>query len=88
MPGGNPWGPQATDILVAEAVPKLIDAGYGDRLLLSQDVGFKIWLRGYGGNGYTFVLSTVAQELRRQGVTEAQLHAIMVETPRRLLTLG
>ena len=87
VPGSNPWGPQATDILVAEAVPRLIEAGYGDRLLLSQDVGFKIWLRGYGGNGYTFVLETVLQELRRQGVTETQLHAIMVETPRRLLTL-
>ena len=88
VPGSNPWGPQATDILVAEAVPKLIEAGYGDRLLLSQDVGFKIWLRGYGGNGYVFVLEKVAQELRRQGVTEAQLRTMMVETPRRLLTLG
>ncbi len=88
VPGGNPWGPQATDILVTEAVPQLIHAGYGDRLLLSQDVGFKIWLRGYGGNGYVFVLEKVAQELRRQGVTESQLHTMMVETPRRLLTLG
>ena len=88
VPGVNPWGPQATDILVAEAVPKLIEAGYGDRILLSQDVGFTIWLRSYGGNGYAFVLEKVLQELRRQGVTEAQLHTIMVDTPRRLLTLG
>ena len=88
VPGANPWGPQATDILVAEAVPKLIDAGYGDRVLLSQDVGFTIWLRGYGGNGYAFVLEKALPELRRQGVTEEQLQTIMVETPRRLLTLG
>lgn len=88
VPGANPWGPQATDILVAEAVPQLIDAGYGDRLLLSQDVGWAIWLRGGGGNGYVFVLEKVLPELRRRGVTEAQLHTIMVETPRRLLTLG
>ena len=73
---------------MAEAVPKLIDAGYGDRLLLSQDVGFKIWLRGYGGNGYTFVLESVMRALRRQGVAEASLHTMMVETPRRLLTLA
>ena len=88
VPGSNPWGPQATDILVAEAVPQLIDAGYGDRLLLAQDVGWTIWLRGNGGNGYVFVLEKVLPELRRHGVTESQLQTIMVETPRRLLTLG
>ena len=34
---------------VAEDVPKLIDAGYADRILLSQDVCGKVQLKRYGG---------------------------------------
>ena len=43
----------AGDVLVAEAIPQLIEAGYEDRILLSQDVCTKIHLKAYGGTGYS-----------------------------------
>jgi phosphotriesterase-related protein len=53
----NPKGPEvAFDVLVAEAIPQLIEAGFEDRLLLSQDVCMKTHLKAYGGMGYSFVL--------------------------------
>ena len=71
---------------VAEAVPKLIEAGYADRVLLSQDVCNKAHLKKYGGSGYSFILEKFLPELRSRGVTEEHIQMIMVENPKRVLT--
>lgn len=71
---------------VAEAISRLIEAGYGDRVLLSQDVCWKVHLKRYGGNGYSFILERFLPHLRTLGVTEAQINTIMVENPKRALT--
>ena len=87
--GPGPTKPQgSTTILVGEAVPKLIEAGYGDRILLSQDVYTKIDLKTYGGTGYTFILEKFLPFLRAQGVTEEQIHTLVVENPQRILTFA
>ncbi len=78
----------AADVLVAEAIPQLIEAGYEDRILLSQDVCMKVHLKAYGGTGYTFILEKFLPFLRTQGVTEEQIHKMMVENPRRVLTFA
>ena len=84
----RPTDPQvAADALVAEAIPQLLDAGYEDRLLLSQDVCMKMHLKAYGGTGYSFVLEKFLPYLRMLGVTEEQIHKMMVVNPRRVLTL-
>ena len=71
---------------VVEAIPKLIEEGYGDRILLSQDVCNKTHLKRYGGNGYSFILERVLPTLRRRGVTEEQINGLIVDNPRRILT--
>ena len=76
----------ATDVLVAEAIPQLIEAGYEDYILLSQDVANKMHLKAYGGTGYTFVLEKFLPYMRHQGVTEEQINKMMVGNPRRMLT--
>ena len=73
---------------VAEAIPKLIEEGYEDRILLSQDVCYKTHLKRYGGNGYSFVLDRVLPTLRRKGVSEEQINSLMVDNPRRILTFA
>ena len=73
-------------MLPAAAVPKLIDSGYGDRVLLSQDVCWKVHYQSYGGTGYSYVQEAFLPHLRSVGVTEDQLNQIMVESPKRLLT--
>ncbi|WP_319022357.1 phosphotriesterase-related protein [Burkholderia sp. Z1] len=65
----------------ARAVKALIDAGYGNRVLLSQDVFLKMMLTCYGGYGYGYILEHFVPRLRRHGVTEAQLDALLVGNP-------
>ena len=45
-------------------------------------------LKRYGGTGYAFILETFVPHLRSRGVSEDQVRTIMVENPRRLLTLA
>ena len=71
---------------VAEAIPKLIEAGYADRVLLSQDVCNKTHLKKYGGTGYSFILEKFLPEMRSRGVSEEHLQMMMVENPKRILT--
>ena len=71
---------------VAEAIPKLIEAGYADRVLLSQDVCAKVQLKRYGGTGYSFVVEKFLPELRSRGVSEEHIQMMMVDNPKRILT--
>lgn len=71
---------------VAMAIAELIKAGYGDRIVISQDVCTKMQLKKNGGRGYSYILQFFLPELRRLGVTEDQVQRIMVENPRRILT--
>ena len=84
--GLNRLYPAANDVLVAEAIPHIIQAGYEDRLLLSQDVCFKTHLKAYGGTGYSFVMEKFLPYLRTVGVTDQQINKMMVENPMRVLT--
>ena len=75
-------------VLVDErtAIPKLIEAGYADRVLLSQDVCTKTQLKRYGGTGYSFILEKFLPEMRSRGVSEEHIQMMMVENPKRILT--
>lgn len=75
-----------TDLEVAASVVALIKAGHGKRILLSQDVCTKTSLKAYGGTGYSFIEETFLPHLKRQGVTDAQISAMVVENPQRVLT--
>ena len=77
----------ARDHRVAVAIPQMIDAGYGDRILLSQDVCWKSHLSMYGGSGYTYIQETFMPYLSTLGVSDEAQRQIMVENPRRVLTL-
>ena len=71
---------------VLEAVPRLIEAGYVDRILLSQDVSAKMQLKKYGGTGFSFIMEKFLPELRSRGVSEEHVQTMMVENPKRVLT--
>ncbi len=84
----KPTDPQvAADALVAECIPQLLEAGYEDKILLSQDVCMKMHLHAYGGTGYTFVLEKFLPYLRYLGVTEEQVYKMMVANPKQVLEM-
>jgi phosphotriesterase-related protein len=72
--------------IVASSIPPLIEAGFGDRILLSHDICWKTSLKAYGGPGFTFIQDFFLPRLRVLGVTEAQVTDIMVGNPARAFT--
>ncbi|MDP9363598.1 MAG: phosphotriesterase-related protein [Chloroflexota bacterium] len=70
----------------AAALKRLIDAGYGDRLLLSQDVFLKMMLTRHGGWGYAYILRHFVPRLRRHGVSDDQINFLLFDNPRRVFS--
>ncbi len=68
-----------------DCLVELLDAGFGDRLLISQDVCTKVQLLKYGGSGYGHILRSILPRLRRRGVDDATVRKLLVENPARVL---
>jgi phosphotriesterase-related protein len=71
-----------SDDEVAGAIARLVAAGLGDRLLLSQDVFLKMMLTRHGGFGYAHVLRHFVPRLRRHGVPETAIRAMLIDNPK------
>jgi phosphotriesterase-related protein len=65
---------------------KLIGAGFGDQLLISQDVGHKYYLSSYGGWGFGHVLTQFKDMLATFDVSPEWHDRITRINPRRMLT--
>lgn len=65
----------------------LIARGHGTQVTLSQDICTKTRLRRHGGHGYGHLIENVVPMMRRKGFDEAMIGQLLIETPRRLLTL-
>jgi phosphotriesterase-related protein len=83
--GPGRWPPSDRD--VAMAIVALIGDGYGDRIVLGQDIGVRTRLRRWGGWGYAHLLEHVVPLLRERGATDDDIKAMLVTTPARLLAL-
>ncbi|EPF6132060.1 TPA: phosphotriesterase-related protein [Klebsiella pneumoniae] len=68
----------------ARAIRELIDDGYIQQILLSQDVFLKTMLTRYGGHGYGYILKHFVPRLRRHGVSGEQLETLMIGNPQRV----
>jgi phosphotriesterase-related protein len=80
----NPfWFPSDRDR--AEAIARLFDAGFGDRVLIAQDVCHKFHLTRYGGYGYGHILRSFVTSLRDFGLGDDEIDTLLVRNPRRML---
>ncbi|MCW5954057.1 MAG: hypothetical protein KIT69_17540 [Propionibacteriaceae bacterium] len=76
----------ADDLRQARQVAALADAGGLDRILVSGDQGSRREdLVSSGGPGYAKPWTIFAPTLARVGMSDADIHAIFVDNPRRLL---
>ena len=73
---------------VLELLCELLARGHAHRVLLSQDVCHNGQLTRYGGNGYTYLQRTFLPRLREAGASDADVHRLTVENPRRVLAVG
>ncbi|WP_174364848.1 phosphotriesterase-related protein [uncultured Caballeronia sp.] len=70
----------------ARAIKALIDAGFINRILMSQDVFMKIMLTRFGGHGYGYILKYFVPRLRRHGVSNEQIETMMITNPTRVFS--
>ena len=78
---------EAREPRIVEHLVELLDRGYGGQILLSQDVSHDAQLKANGGSGYTYLQQHFLPALRTAAVGEGELQRIMVDNPRRILTL-
>ena len=64
----------------------LADAGFLDKVLLSQDVCLRSDYAAMGGPGYAYVVTTFADRLRDVGFDDADIATLTVDNPRRMLS--
>jgi len=76
------------DWMRLRALRRLFDAGLGDRICISHDICTLTRLIRHGGHGYRHILANVRPLMRDRGWTEDEVAQLLVETPRRLLTIG
>ena len=69
------------------ALLTLLDEGWVDRVVISHDVCTKIQLLRYGGFGYGHILRSIVPRMERRGVDAGTVRKILVDNPRRLLTV-
>jgi len=79
------WEHLAADDLRADRVAALVERGYAKNLLLSTDTCRLSQLRQNGGRGFGHVWNSFLPKLRARGVTERQIHSMLVDAPRCLL---
>lgn len=71
-----------------DAVTEMLTAGFGARVLTSQDSG---WYRpgepgGGTFNGYTLLFDEFVPALRKRGISEAQIRTLLIDNPARVLS--
>jgi phosphotriesterase-related protein len=80
--------PMPCDLERIDDIVWLADAGFIDQLLIAQDIAMKHRLARYGGHGYDHLLRNVAPLLAQRGLGPQGVERMLVDNPRRLLTLG
>ncbi|HYE93280.1 MAG TPA: hypothetical protein VEA38_19775 [Terriglobales bacterium] len=75
------------DAVRLRAIRVLIERGHGDRVVISHDICYQSRLVAFGGHGYGHIFANVVPMMRRRGFTDEEIDAILVDTPRRLLTV-
>jgi phosphotriesterase-related protein len=66
----------------------LMAHGYGEQLVLSQDVSTKVQRTVFGGYGFGHILRNVVPLMLLYGIEPAEIEQVLTTTPRRLLTIA
>ena len=83
--GLNPKIDMPNDAVRLRHIRALIDRGHLDQIVISHDICYVSRLKEKGGHGYGHIFQNVLPLMRDRDFTEAEIGAIMVETPQRIL---
>ncbi len=73
------------DATRVDHIIRLIAAGYRDQLVVAQDICHKHGLKTYGGDGYSHILENMIPVMKRKGMSDGDIDAILADNPKRIL---
>jgi len=81
--GKSKYGPDSARVAF---IRQMMDAGYGRRILLGNDLGRpSYWVSYGGGPGLDYVLTRFVPRLRESGILDDGIRDLLVHNPRRFL---
>ena len=83
--GAFSGGPFETDLARVRMAQKLIDEGYGEKLLFANDLCLKASWHKYGGWGYDHIFRNIIPMMRMEGIQEEDIRQILYVNPKRFL---
>lgn len=66
---------------------KLVEEGYGNRLMMAHDIHTLHRLTSFGGHGYSHILTNVLPRMKLKGLTQDQIDQIVIKNPADWLTI-
>ena len=78
----------SSDGVRLSAIGALIDAGHGDRIVISHDICQRTRQTEFGGHGCGHIYRNIVPMMRRRGFSQDHIDAILVKNPARLLTFA
>jgi phosphotriesterase-related protein len=88
LPRDTYYADTPNDAQRINAIMQLIAEGYLNQIVVSHDSGVKSWLRTWGGWGYDHILTNTVPLMRHKGMSDVQIHALLVENPKRVLAFA
>ena len=76
----------ASDAQCITEIAQLIREGYQDHIVVGHDSAMKVKRRRYGGPGLAWIVDEMVPLMRIRGFSEEQIHSILVENPKRILS--
>lgn len=76
----------ASDLQCITEISQLIREGYQNQVLVGHDSAMKVKRSCYGGPGLGYFVDEMVPVMRIRGFSEEQIHAILVENPKRILS--
>lgn len=84
----NPSVDMPSDAARMDVVLWHFEHGLEQQVLLSHDIATKHRLHAYGGLGYDHLVTNVMPRLRRRGLSESDMHTLVVDNPARFLAFA
>jgi predicted metal-dependent phosphotriesterase family hydrolase len=78
---------EALEPRLVETIVELLERGFGEQLLLSQDVCHDLQLKANGGFGYVYLHQHFLPTLRTAAVGEGEIRQMTIDNPARILTI-